>query len=623
MNANLSQIPLIRLCSYLILGTATALKIRGQSLLADIREFRHFKKKRREDEAVIDVPERLLADLEDPLLEDNAADVNLAGQLADFGHLMRRNQADEEDITMRENEGRFLQLPEDRSDDFFGAPPAPPSDAGEIAPITGQGLFDDDNMVPPVDVTAAANEGPAAAAPDAPLRTNGIANPEDAAETPAVEEADNLAGGRRRPRKRPPPPNFSDSEETETAPPIPDAQPEPLRSVTPPPPDHDAQPPPEAAMLPPDNADQMAPVPEGIEDPAPAMGRNGDGDDLELLTAEQPVRKPKNKRRRKKGILGGPLIDLAGNLQVNIKANMETGDETIMRMEDMMPRKQFPSVKVIFAKASRKCGGIEISSFFGVRARQEESEQASASDGEESEHERRERASASVGFRVSGEESERDAEPADVPMQDDAPLGQSDHAEDQTHSRLRAGTSAQSLEADSASIQAQDLAVSGLGEASVLNPIHEEVAAAEEEEVAVPPPTRYSAPAEPVEAGYDDVEMVMPPPMEVGDNDVEMMPPPPPAGARSVRSEESDAESLPSGVFDEMGPIEREVLAALGDMGHGGRSVPFNTLVDSFNSRKSVARVFGLLLSMDKRRLVEMEQEEDAGFGGAIGIRKI
>ena len=51
MNANLSQIPLIRLCSYLILGTATALKIRGQSLLADIREFRHFKKKRREDEA--------------------------------------------------------------------------------------------------------------------------------------------------------------------------------------------------------------------------------------------------------------------------------------------------------------------------------------------------------------------------------------------------------------------------------------------------------------------------------------------------------------------------------------------------------------------------------------------
>ena len=72
-----------------------------------------------------------------------------------------------------------------------------------------------------------------------------------------------------------------------------------------------------------------------------------------------------------------------------------------------------------------------------------------------------------------------------------------------------------------------------------------------------------------------------------------------------------------------MGPIEREVLAALGDMGHGGRSVPFNTLVDSFNSRKSVARVFGLLLSMDKRRLVEMEQEEDAGFGGAIGIRKI
>ena len=614
MTANLSQIPLIRLCSYLILGTATALKIRGQSLLADIREFRHFKKKRREDEAVIDVPERLLADLEDPLLEDNAADVNLAGQLADFGHLMRRNQADEEDITMRENEGRFLQLPEDRSDDFFGAPPAPPSDAGEIAPITGQGLFDDDNMVPPVDVTAAANEGPAAAAPDAPLRTNGIANPEDAAETPAVEEADNLAGGRRRPRKRPPPPNFSDSEETETetAPPIPDAQPEPLRSVTPPPPDHDAQPPPEAAMLPPDNADQMAPVPEGIEDPAPAMGRNGDGDDLELLTAEQPVRKPKNKRRRKKGILGGPLIDPAGNLQVNIKANMETGDETIMRMEDMMPRKQFPSVKVIFAKASRKCGGIEISSFFGMRARQEESEQASASDGEESEHERRERASASVGFRVSGEESERDAAPADVPMGDDAPLGQSDHAEeDQSHSRLRAGTSAQSLEADSASIQAQDLAVSGLGEASVLNPIQEEVAAAEEEEVAVPPPARYSSPAEPVEAG---------------DNDVEMMPPPaavPGAGARSVRSEESDAESLPSGVFDEMGPIEREVLAALGDMGHGGRSVPFNTLVDSFNSRKSVARVFGLLLSMDKRRLVEMEQEEDAGFGGAIGIRKI
>ena len=546
MTANLSQIPLIRLCSYLILGTATALKIRGQSLLADIREFRHFKKKRREDEAVIDVPERLLADLEDPLLEDNAADVNLAGQLEDFGHLMRRNQADEEDITMRENEGGFLQLPEDRSDDFFGAPPAPPSDAGEIAPITGQGLFDDDNMLPPVDVTTAADEGPAAAAPDAPLRTNGIANPEDAAETPAVEEVDNLVGGRRRPRKRPSPPTFSDSEETETetAPPIPDAQPEPLRSevVTPPPPDHDAQPPPEAAMLPPDSAGQMAPVPEAIEDPAPAIGRNGDGDDLELLTAEQPVRKPKNKKRRKKRILGGPMIDPAGNLQVNVKANLETEDETIMRMEEVMPRKQFPSVKALFAKASRKCGGIEISSFFGMRARKEESEQASASDGEESEHERRERASASAGLRVSGEESERDAEPADVPMEVDAPIGQqSDHAEeDQTISRLRAGTSAQSLEGDSASIQAQDLAVSGFGEASILNPIQEEVAA-EEEEVAVPPPARFSAPAEPVEVGNEDVEMVMPPPVEVGnDDDVEMMPPAAVPGATSVRSQRSD-----------------------------------------------------------------------------------
>merc|ERR1719229_1698908 len=83
-------------------------------------------------------------------------------------------------------------------------------------------------------------------------------------------------------------------------------------------------------MLPPDNADQMAPVPEGIEDPAPANGRNGNGDDLELLTAEQPVRKPKNKRRRKKRVLGGPMIDLAGNLQVNMKANLETGDETPM-----------------------------------------------------------------------------------------------------------------------------------------------------------------------------------------------------------------------------------------------------------------------------------------------------
>ena len=44
-------------------------------------------------------------------------------------------------------------------------------------------LFDDENIVPPVDVTAAANnDGATAAAPDALLRTNGIASPEDAAQ---------------------------------------------------------------------------------------------------------------------------------------------------------------------------------------------------------------------------------------------------------------------------------------------------------------------------------------------------------------------------------------------------------------------------------------------------------
>ena len=128
---------------------------------------------------------------------------------------------------MRENEGQFLQPPEDRSDEFFGAPPAPPSESGETAPVTAHGLLDDDNMIPPVDLTVAANDGAEAAAPDAPLRTNGIANPEDATETPAAEEANDQAGagGRRRPKKRPPPPTFSDSDETETIPPIPDPQP--------------------------------------------------------------------------------------------------------------------------------------------------------------------------------------------------------------------------------------------------------------------------------------------------------------------------------------------------------------------------------------------------------------
>ena len=51
---------------------------------------------------------------------------------------------------MWENEGHFLQPPKDRSDDFFGAPPAPPSELGETEPATAQGLLDDENIVPPM-----------------------------------------------------------------------------------------------------------------------------------------------------------------------------------------------------------------------------------------------------------------------------------------------------------------------------------------------------------------------------------------------------------------------------------------------------------------------------------------
>ena len=564
-----------RLCSYLLLGTATALKIRVQSLLGDIREFRHPKKKSIEDVVVIDVPERFLADIEDPMLEENAANINLAGQLEDFGDFMRRNQAEEEDITMRENEGQFLQPPEDRSDEFFGAPPAPPSESGETAPVTAHGLLDDDNMIPPVDLTVAANDGAEAAAPDAPLRTNGIANPEDATETPAAEEANDQAGagGRRRPKKRPPPPTFSDSDETETIPPIPDAQPE----VVTPPPIPNAQP---------NTGDENAPDSEGNEGRVPGVERP-EGGDFELPSVEQPERRPKNKRRKKKRFLGGPMIDHAGNMQVNIKANQETGDETLVGMQDMMPQKQFPSVNVLFTTAAKKCGRSEISNNYGLRARGEEREVV----------------------------SETEAEAADIAMDVDAPLGESD-LHDEPHSRFRAGTSADSLSGESGSIQVQDLAVSGI-DTSMLNPIQEEIPLVERSRL---------QPQE--EMDIEDAAMPMPIPNAAEDNDdVDLMPPPPPPApapeAESVRSEESDADSLPSGAFDEMGPIEREVMAALGDMGHGGRRVPFDALVDNFKEKKSVAKVFGLLLSMDKRRLIEMKQEEGAGFSGAIGIKKI
>ena len=582
------------MCSFLLLGTATALKIRIQSLLGDIREFRHLKKKSIEDGAkeVIDVPERFLADLEDPMLEENAGNLNLAGQLEDFGELMRKNQADEEDITMRENEGQFLQPPEDRSDDFFGAPPAPFSESGETAAAPAQGLFDDDRwLVPPVDVTVAANNvGAEAAAPDAPLRTNGIANPEDAVETPAVGEADGQAGGRRRPRKRPPPPTFSDMDETEIAPPIPDAQAQPEAATPPPLPD--AQPHPEDATPPPDNEARNAPVSEGNEGPVSGIERR-EGGDFELQSVEPPEsRRPKNKKSKKRRFLGGPMIDHAGNMQVNIKANQETGDDTLFGMQDVIPQKQFPSVKMLFATAGKKCGRTEISTYYGMRARGEE--------------------------RVGAADEE--AEPADIAMDVDAPLGQSDE-HDEPRSRIRAGTSADSLAGESASIQVQDLGVSGI-ETSMLNPILEEAAAAET------PVVERSLPQPQEEMNAEEeVDVVPPPPISndaMEDHDAEMMPPPAHApGAGSVRSEVSDADSLPSGAFEEMGPIEREVMAALGDMGHGGRIVPFDNLVDNFNEKKSVARVFGLLLSMDKRRVIEMEQEKGAGFGGAIGIRKM
>ena len=72
-----------------------------------------------------------------------------------------------------------------------------------------------------MDVTAAANnDGATAAAPDALLRTNGIASPEDAAQV-----GEGQAGGQGRPRKRPPRPTFSDSDsEKDIALPNPDAQ---------------------------------------------------------------------------------------------------------------------------------------------------------------------------------------------------------------------------------------------------------------------------------------------------------------------------------------------------------------------------------------------------------------
>ena len=40
--------------------------------------------------------------------------------------------------------------------------------------------------------------------------------------------------------------------------------------------------------------------------------------------------------------------------QVSVKDNLETGDETLMRMEDVMPQKMSPSVNVLFTTPARK-----------------------------------------------------------------------------------------------------------------------------------------------------------------------------------------------------------------------------------------------------------------------------
>ena len=549
------------------------------------------------------MPERLLADMQDPLLEENEADINVAGQLENFGDLLRRNQAEVESITMRENEGRFLELPEDRSDDFFGAPPASLSEIGETAPATAQGLFDDDkiippvdetapataqglfdddNIIPPVDVTAAANDDAETAVPDAPLRTNGIANPEDASETPAVEEADGQAGGRRRPRKRPPPFNFTMTEDTS---PIPDAD------VGAHPPTLDAQPDPEI-VPPPSKHESNASVPVNVG-PVPGI-EILEGENFDLPSVEKPDRRPKQKRRKKMRFCGGPMIDLAGNMQVNIKANLETGDETLIDMQELMPQKKFPSLKELFDTAARKCLRSEILSSFRSRALREESEL----------------------------EAEIPAEPDEIAMQVDAPLGQSDMQEE-PHSRLRAGTSINSLAGESGSIQGPDFA--GEIETSMLSPIQEIATKAKT-------PFVETSQLQPQEEMNVEQEVAPPadPTLNVAEDnaDAEMMPPPPlpiasAPGAESVRSEESGADSLPTGACDEMGPIEREVIAALSDMGHGGRGVPFDTLVDDFKEKRSVAKVFGLLLSMEKRRLIDMKQEEGTKFGGSIVVKKI
>ena len=96
----------------------------------------------------------------------------------------------------------------------------------------------------------------------------------------------------------------------------------------------------------------------------------------------------------------------------------------------MVPQKQFPSVKLLFATAARKCGRSEISNYYGQIARVEERE---------------------------GAANDAEAEPADIAINVDAPLGESD-LHDEPHSRLRAGTSAirrRSLTGESGSIQVQ------------------------------------------------------------------------------------------------------------------------------------------------------------------------
>ena len=669
----------LRLTSYLLLGTARALSIRARSILADIRALRQVQKKRTKKggaSTAINVPERLLDDLEMPVLEGDDAIGGLDELLEGF----RRNQAVPDEITMREDVGSLMQPPENISDNWFGTPP--PSAVGETVPTAG--LFED--VIPPVEVTAANIEASEVVAPDAPLRTNGIANPEDALETPAVEE-DTEAGGRRRAKKRPPPPLFSESDLDETERPVevPVANIEASEVVSP-----DALlgteeiANPDGAFETPacegEDTDaggrRKAPkrianpedalVTPAVEEDTEARGRaeEEEAPSLELHSLEQPrdggrPKKAAKRRKIRKGLLGKVKYDPADKMQVDLKANQETSDNTLLSSRDVMPQKRFPSATVLFATAAKKCARSDYEDFFRKRAREGEGDRAPeqgaadadiAMDAEEAAPEQQaapeeqaapeQQAAAAADIAMDVEEpapgpgADDVAMEADVPLApppqnqlgDDRasesdvsirvggvrPLGQSFHRE-----TARAGASTASLEGSEAgSIDLQNLGVSGI-EASMLNPVQEEAVEIPVAEKTPQPEMNVeeeaAAAGEPQLQGADNDAGVMPPPAQ----------PPSPRAQRSPSAEESEAGSIPYDAFDAMGPIEQDVMSALSDMGRGGRFLQFDALVADFRSVRSVARMLGLLLSMEKRNLVELKQETGAGLAEPIKIKKV